>query len=137
MATDIQFSVASRNAQLDAIETEAGAAAVLKIRTATRPATCATADAGTVLASMTLPSDWMNAASSGTKTLLGTWSDTLADAAGVAVHWRLYKADGTTCCAQGDCSLPGAGGSLELINTNIAINQPVSVTAFTLTAGGA
>lgn len=136
MATDIQFSIASRNAQLDAIETEAGVSAVLKIRTGARPATCATADAGTVLASMTLPSDWMNAASGGTKTLLGTWSDTLADATGTAAHWRLYKSDGVTCCAQGDASMPAGGGSLELINTSIAINQPVSITAFTLTAGG-
>jgi hypothetical protein len=136
MATDVQFSVTSRNAQLDAIETEAGVSAVLKIRSGARPATCATADAGTVLASMTLPSDWMGAAAAGAKALAGTWQDLLADATGTAGHWRLYKSDGTTCCAQGDCSLPGAGGSLELINTSLAINQPVSVTAFTLTAGG-
>jgi hypothetical protein len=136
MATDVQFSVTSRNAQLDAIETEAGTAAVLKIRSGARPATCATADAGTVLASMTLPSDWMGAAAAGAKALAGTWQDLLADATGTAGHWRLYKSDGTTCCAQGDCSLPVGGGSLELINTSIAINQPVSVTAFTLTAGG-
>jgi len=136
MATDIQFSVASRNAQLDAIETEAGASAVLKIRTGARPANCGTADAGTVLATMALPSDWMNAASSGTKTLLGSWADSLADATGTAAHWRLYKTDGTTCCAQGDCSMPAGGGSLELVNTSIAINQPVSITAWTLTGGG-
>ena len=137
MATDVQFSVTSRNAQLDAIETEAGVSAVLKIRSGARPATCATADAGTVLASMALPSDWMAAASGGAKAIAGTWQDLLADATGTAGHWRLYKSDGTTCCAQGDCSLPSGGGSLELINTSIAINQPVSVTAFTLTAGGA
>lgn len=137
MATDVQFSVTSRNAQLDAIETEAGVSAILKIRSGARPATCATADAGTVLASMTLPSDWMGNAAVGAKALSGTWQDLLADATGTAGHWRLYKSDGATCVMQGDCSLPAGGGSLELINTSIAINQPVSVTAFTLTAGGA
>src|SRR3990167_5250459 len=54
-----QFSVAARNAWLDAIETAIGASAILKIRTGAVPATCATADAGTVLATMALPSDWM------------------------------------------------------------------------------
>lgn len=137
MATDVQFSVTNRNAQLDAIETEAGVSAILKIRSGARPATCATADAGTVLASMTLPSDWMGAAAAGAKALAGTWQDLLADATGTAGHWRLYKSDGTTCVMQGDCSLPAGGGSLELINTSIAVNQPVSVTAFTITAGGA
>lgn len=137
MATDVQFSVTNRNAQLDAIETEAGVSAILKIRTGARPATCVTADSGTVLATMALPSDWMGAAAAGAKALSGTWQDTLADATGTAGHWRIYKSDGTTCVMQGDCSLPAGGGSLELINTSIAINQPVSVTAFTLTAGGA
>ena len=46
----IQLSVAVRNARLDVIETTIGTSAVLKIRSGTPPATCATADSGDVLA---------------------------------------------------------------------------------------
>ena len=63
----LQQSVAVRNAGLDAKETAIGTSPVLKIRTGAAPANCAAADSGTVLASCTLPSDWMAAASNGTK----------------------------------------------------------------------
>ena len=80
----LQFSVAVRNARLDAIETAIGTAAVLKIRSGAPPANVATADSGTVLATLSLPSDWMAAASGGTKAKAGTWEDASADAAGTA-----------------------------------------------------
>lgn len=129
----VQLAVSTRNARLDAIETDAGASAVLKIRTGAQPADCATADSGTVLATMTLPSDWMAAASGGTKAKSGTWQDTSADASGTAGHFRLYKSDGTTCIMQGSC---GQGsGDLQLDNTNIASGQTVTVTGFTWTDG--
>ncbi len=63
----LQLSAAVRNAMLDAIETTIGTSAVMKIRTGAPPASVATADSGTVLATLTLPSDWMAAASSGSK----------------------------------------------------------------------
>lgn len=130
----LQYSVSVRNAQLDAFETATGTSAVLKIRTGSVPATCATADSGTVLATMNLPSDWMAAASSGTKSMAGTWSDSSADATGTAAHWRLYASDGTTCHAQGTCTATGGGGDMELQNTSIASGQAVSITSFTITA---
>ena len=86
----IQLSVSVRNARLDAFETNVGASAVLKIFTGSMPANCATADSGTLLANMSLPSDWMNAASSGSKTKNGTWSDASADGTGTAGYFRLY-----------------------------------------------
>src|SRR5687767_11917135 len=97
----LQYSTAVRNAKLDAVESTIGTSAVLKIRTGAPPATPATADSGTVLATLSLPSDWMAAASAGAKAKSGTWEDTAADAAGTAAHWRLYASDGTTCHAQG------------------------------------
>src|SRR4029450_3466521 len=90
----IQLSDTVRNARLDAIETAIGTSAVLKIRTGAQPANVATADSGTVLATLTLPSDWMNAAATGSKTLLGTWQDTAADAAGTAGPFRIYASHG-------------------------------------------
>lgn len=128
----LQLSVAVRNARLDAIETAVGVSAVLKIRTGAAPATCATADSGTVLATLTLPSDWMAAASNGSKDKAGTWQDASADAAGTAGHFRLYASDGTTCHAQGTVTATGGGGDMTLDNTSIASAQSVTITAFTI-----
>lgn len=131
----LQYSVTVRNAQLDAFETAIGASAVLKIRTGSPPANCATADSGTVLATLNLPSDWMAAASSGSKAKSGTWEELSADATGTAGHWRLYASDGTTCHAQGTCTATGGGGDMTLDNTSINSGQTVTVTGFTITAG--
>jgi hypothetical protein len=133
----LQFSTSCRNAILDAIESDTGVSAVMKIRTGAAPANCGTADSGTVLATITLPADWMNAASSGQKTKLGTWEDTSADNTGTAAHFRIYKSDGTTCQLQGSVTATGGGGDLTLDNTSIAAAQDVIVTGFTLIAPGA
>lgn len=132
-----QLSVTVRNARLDAIETAIGASAVLKIRTGAPPANCAAADSGTVLATLSLPADWMAGASGGTKALAGTWQDASADAAGTAAHFRLYASDGTTCHAQGTVTATGGGGDMTVDNTNFAAGQSFSVSSFTLTEGNA
>ena len=133
----LQLSVAVRNARLDAIETATGASAVLKIKSGAAPATCATADAGTVLASLTLPSDWMTAASAGSKAKSGTWEDASADNTGTAAHFRLYASDGTTCHAQGTVTATGGGGDMTVDNVSFAAAQAFSITSFTLTDGNA
>lgn len=133
----LQYSESLRNAQLDQIETVIGTSAVLKICTGAAPANVAAADSGTVLATLNLPSDWMAAASGGSKAKSGTWQDTSADASGTAAHWRLYASNGTTCHAQGTCGLAGGGADLELDNTSINSGQSVSITSFTITAGNA
>jgi len=130
-----QFSVGARNASIDATETHIGTGPTLEIRSGTVPANCAAADAGTLLASMALPSDWLAAASSGAKTLLGTWQDLSADAAGTAGHFRVKA--GATCHIQGTVTATGGGGDMTLDNTSIGLGQQVTVTSFTLTAGGA
>lgn len=132
-----QFSVAVRNARLDAIETQIGTAAVLKIRTGAPPANCAAADTGTTLATMTLPSDYMAAAASGAKALLGAWQDLLADAAGTAGHFRIYASDGTTCGMQGTVTATGGGGDMTIDNAVVAVNQVINVATFTITDGNA
>jgi hypothetical protein len=133
----IQFSVAVRNARLDAIETAVGASAVLKIRTGAAPANVATADSGTVLATLSLPSDWLAAAGSGSKAKSGTWEDTSADASGTAAHFRVYASDGTTAHIQGTVTATGGGGDMTVDNTSFAAAQAFSVTGFTLTDGNA
>lgn len=131
----IQLSVEARNARLDAVETVAGTSAILRLRSGAQPATCATADSGTVIASITLPSDWMAAASSGTKAKSGTWVDASADNAGTIGHYRLYKSDGTTCVKQGSVTATGGGGDLTVDNTVVTAGQNVEITGMTWTEG--
>lgn len=133
----VQFSVAVRNGRLNAIEDTIGLSAVLKIRTGAQPANCAAADAGTVLATLNLPSDYMAAAASGQKAKNGTWEDTSADATGTAAHWRLYASDGVTCHAQGSVTVTGGGGDLQVNNTSFASGQAFTVTSWTFTDGNA
>lgn len=133
----LQYSVAVRNARLDTVESTTGASAILEIRTGSPPANCAAADSGTLLASATLPSDWMNAASGGTKTKNGTWEDTSANNTGTAAHFRIKDSGGTTCHLQGTVTATGGGGDMEVDNTSFASGQAFSVTTFTLTAGNA
>lgn len=133
----LQFSVAVRNARLDAIETAIGTSAVLKIRTGAPPANVAAADSGTVLATLSLPSVWMAAASSGSKAKSGTWQDASADAAGTAAHFRIYASDGTTAHAQGTVTVTGGGGDMTVDNTSFASGQNFTITTFSLTDGNA
>lgn len=131
----IQFSVAVRNARLDAIETTIGVSPTLEMRSGSPPANAAAADAGTLLASMALPSDFMAAAASGQKALAGTWEDLTADAAGTAGHFRIKQ--GATCHLQGTVTATSGGGDMEIDNTSIAVGQRVTVTTFQLTDGNA
>ncbi len=133
----VQLSVAVRNARLDTIESTIGTSAILKIRTGAPPATCATADAGTVLATLNLPSDWMATAATGAKAKTGTWEDTSADAAGTAAHFRIYDSGGTVCGLQGTVTATGGGGDMELDNAVLAVAQDVVITSFQLTDGNA
>lgn len=133
----VKFSVAVRNARLDALETAIGTSAVLKIRSGSAPTNITDADSGTVLATLSLPSDWMANAASGSKSKSGTWQDTSADNTGTAAHFRLYASDGTTQHMQGSITATGGGGDMTVDNTSFATGQSFTVTAFTLTDGNA
>jgi hypothetical protein len=133
----IQLSTAVRNARLDVIESTIGTSAIMRIRTGAAPANCGTADSGTVLATLNLPSDWMAAASGGVKALAGTWQDTSADATGTAAHYRIYDSTGSTCHIQGTVTATGGGGDMTVDNTSFASGQQFTVTTFSLTDGNA
>ena len=135
-----QFSPAARNAALDAIETAIGTSPKLQLRSGTLPADTAATDAGNLLVEIALPSDWLETAATGVKTIKGTWTGTGAAAAGGgsnAGHFRIKNTAGTITHVQGTITITGGGGDMELDNPNIAQNQSVTVTTFTLTAGGA
>ncbi len=128
----LQLSVTVRNARLDTIESTIGASAVMKIFSGAPPANVAAANSGTVLATLSLPADWMAAASAGAKAISGSWTDASADGTGTAGHFRVYASDGTTCHMQGTVTATGGGGDMEVNNTSFATGQSFTVTSFTL-----
>jgi hypothetical protein len=99
----LQFSTTYRNALLDQFETTVGTSAKLRLLTGSQPAACSTSESGTLLASGTLPSDWMSAASSGSKAKAGTWTLTTA-ATGLIGYFRITDNAGSTCHTQGSVS---------------------------------
>lgn len=131
----LQLSVTVRNARLNAIETTVGTAPILRIRSGSVPANCAAADSGTVLAALTLPSDWMATAASGSAAKSGTWQDTSADATGTAAHFRLYDSAGTTCHLQGTVTATGGGGDMTLDSISVVAGGSVTISSWTLTEG--
>jgi hypothetical protein len=132
-----QLSVAVRNAMLDAYETAIGTSAVVKLRTGAQPANCAAADSGTVLATIALASDWMAAASSGSKAFSSTpLEDTSADNAGTLGHYRVYASDGTTCHDQGSITATGGGGDMTVDNAVVAAGQDIKITSWTKNMNG-
>lgn len=132
----LQLSVSVRNASLDAFESTAGATAKLRLLTGSPPANCAASETGTLLCEITLPSDYMAAASSGSKAKSGTWSGT-GSAAGNVGYFRVVDNAGTTAHAQGTVTATGGGGDMTMDNINVAVSQAVTVNTFSLTAGNA
>jgi hypothetical protein len=132
-----QASTAVRNASLDAIETTIGTGAVFAFYTGTAPASLAANATGTALGTIKCPSDWMNAASAGSKTLLGSWSGT-ANAVGSIGYFRGCASDGTTAGIQGTCGLTGGSGEILLSALNFeTIGQAFSITGLTWVDGNA
>lgn len=131
----LQYSVAVKNAKLDALETAIGTSAILKFRSGAKPTNITDASSGTVLATLNLPSDWLAAAASGVKSKSGTWQDLLADAAGTIGHFEITASDGTTVHMRGTVTATGGGGDMTVDNTVVAANQEVTVTSFGITSG--
>lgn len=128
----LQYSVAIQNARLDAVESTTGTTAKLLCYTGSAPANCAAAATGSLLATLTLPSDWMAAASGGVKAKAGTWSGT-ASGTGTCGYVRITDNAGTTCHIQGDAGI--GSGSFQFDNTSLATGQTVTVNTFSLTSG--
>ena len=134
----IQLRSATRDARLDAIETYGGTTCACRIYTGAQPADVTVANSGTLLAEFNLPTDWMAAASGGSKAKAGTWQDTSADGTGTPGHFRIYNnqttKDGTTCFIQGSAAV--GSGDMNFDGT-VTTGQQVTVNTFTLTDGNA
>jgi hypothetical protein len=122
---------------LDAIETAIGTSAVIKLRTGAQPSDAAQADSGTVVATIALASDWMAAASAGSKAFSSTpLEDLSADNAGTLGHYRVYASDGSTCHMQGSITATGGGGDMTVDNTVVAAGQDVKITSWSINMNG-
>ena len=133
----IQLGETLRNNMVGQYETTVSTTPKLQIRTGAQPANCAAVATGTLLDTITLPSDWMTAASAGAVAKNGTWAGGGAVAAGTAAHYRLMNSAESVCHEQGSVTATGGGGDLTLDNTSIGIGQIVTITAWNRTQGGA
>src|ERR1035437_2080518 len=124
-----QYGVLARNAKLNALNTELGATATLKVFSGTEAANCGSADPSGVLATITLPASPFAAASAGVMSMTGTWS-VAASGSGTAASWRIYDSSAV-------CQVQGNVTDMTFNNTNIASGPTVTVTSFAVTAGNA
>lgn len=130
-----QFSTTVRNDLAGRLEVVVGASPTLEIRSGAPPASCASADSGTLLASLALPADWLGAASAGAVASTATWT-LYGSASGTAAHYRI-KASGGTCHEQGTVTATGGGGDMTLNSTTIVPLAAISITAYSFGVGGA
>ena len=129
----MKFGVTLNNALLNQIETTVGTAPKFRFLTGPPEATPATAQSGTLIAEIALPSDWLNAASAEQKTRLGVWA-VQAVAAGEVGHFRITNTAGTTCHILGSVTATGGGGDLEMPDTVVPLGKWLVVDLFTLLA---
>jgi len=131
----LKISVLARNASLNAYETTIGTGAILKLRTGAPPTNIADADSGSVVATLTLQSDWWGDAAAGVKAKAGTWSATGGEVAGgVCGHFRIYQSNGTTQHIQGTAGETGDSPDLILDNKTVNAGQTVTINTFSITA---
>ena len=114
----VQYSVAVNNARLDQWEATIGTAPIMKLFSGSLPANCAAADPSGLLVSITLPSDWMAAAASASKSKSGTWQAT-ASGNGFAAVYRIYDSGGATCHEQGIVSMAWAGSTAYAVGNYV------------------
>ncbi len=131
----IQVSVGIRNAWINAIEATVGTSPKLELRTGAQEANCAAAASGTLLATLSVPSDWQTAGSSGGGLINNNpWTGTVSTG-GTAAHFRLTDTAGTTCHMIGSVGL--ASGDLALDNNVLVAAQTLNINTWTTTAGNA
>lgn len=113
-----------------------GATQVVKLFSGAVPADCAAVDPSGELADGALPTDALDDDDlDGVATMTDAWSLT-GTAAGTAACFRVYDSSGN-CGLQGNVTATGGGGVMEIDSTTIVVGKVVTVTAVTITIGGA
>ena len=122
---NLKISTTLRNNMLDEITTYAGTSAVLKIYSGTQPAGGGTET--TILAQLTCgAAAFAGAASSGVLTLNAVTEDAAANNSGTATWFRI-ETSGGTFVMDGDVSVTGGNGDLQLNDTAIIQNGTVAL----------
>ena len=132
----IQYSTAHRTAAMDDLVTKCGTSATIKIWTGTQPATCATADSGTLLVTLTGNVTQFGTTASGVLTISNVTAGTAGNT-GATGYFRIYPSSATTTNAviQGTA---GTSGDLVLSSSTINSGNTVSITnGANITAFGA
>jgi len=136
MALNLKYSALLRNAKLDAITTQVGTSALIRIYDGSQPATPETAiGAQVLLAELTgNASAFAAAASGGVLTASAITNDSSANATGTASWFRILTS-GATAKIDGTVGV----GTFDMVinNTSIATGQVVSISSLTITAGNA
>lgn len=128
-----QFGQALRTSMASDLATALGSGQI-RLFSGAVPVNCQAADPAGQLAAGTLPSTAATA-SAGVATKSGSWPFT-GSAVGTAQSFRLYDSV-AVCIHQGTVTVGGGGGDMIIDNTSITISQVGSVTAYTVTMGGA
>jgi len=132
MASNLQYSNGTRDAQQQGLITYAGTGALIHIYDGTQPANANTALSGnTLLVTLTIAGSF-GTDSNGTLTF-STVTDGTAVASGTATFFRIYKSDGTTVVMDG--SVGTSSADLVLNTTTIATNDTVAITSGTIVRG--
>jgi hypothetical protein len=132
------FASGLRNNRLDQITAFAGAGAICRIYSGTRPATGAGISTQTLLAVLTFNAvAFAAAAAAGVLTLNSVTPTTNAAATGQAVWFRVVKADGSTFVMDGDVTSQSGNGDMKLDNVNIVITGTVAMASGVINEGNA
>lgn len=126
----VRLNTPLRNTLADALG-DSFNSGVAEIRSGTQPATAGDAATGLLLASIPLPADAFQAATSGTASKNGTW--TVAASQSGTAGWVRFRNAADTVRMDGSVTATGGGGDLTIDNTSIVATGTVTVTSFTAT----
>lgn len=135
MASNIKLPDAFRQTRADTWATRVGNAGKLRIYTGSQPADADTAASGTLLAEFTLGSPFAPGASGEGVVSPTLPSNVNASATGTAAWFRIVQSNGTTVVCDG--TVGTSASDINLVTTSITSGQPVSITSWTITEGGA
>lgn len=134
MASNFKIGVAAQDAACNAIVDliDVGGPGICQVRTGSPPATPATADSGTLLATCTFSATAFGNSSNGTATANAITSDTSADATGDAGHFRVKQAGGTVIL-QGTAGNAADTADMTFDNKSIVATGTVAINSFQVT----
>lgn len=132
----LQYSTTHRTNAMSDIATQAGTSATIKIWSGSPPATCATADTGTLLVTLTGNASQLGTATSGVLTFSSITSGTAGNT-GTAGYFRVYPSAATSTNAVLQGLVGTSGSDMNITSTSIVSGQTVSISSWTITAFGA